>query len=53
MSLSQSATEATDQSVTSFFDHLFRTAESDLFTFTELSIPMEMSTLLPFVIPHG
>ncbi len=52
MSLSQSATEATDQSVTSFFDQLFRTAESDLFTFTDISMSMVMSTLLTFVIAH-
>lgn len=52
MSLSQSATVATDQSVTSFFDQLFRTAESDLFTFTDISMSMVMSTLLTFVIAH-
>ena len=49
MSLSQSATEATDQSITSFFDQLFRTAESDLFTFTDISMSMVVSTLLTFV----
>ena len=52
MSLSQSATEATNQSVTSFFDQLFRTTESDLFTFTDISMSMVMSTLLTFVIAH-
>ncbi len=52
MSLSQSATEAADQSVTSFFDQLFRTTESDLFTFTDISMSMVMSTLLTFVIAH-
>ena len=43
---------AADQSVTSLFDQLFRTAESDIFTFTDITMSMVMSTLLTFVIAH-
>ena len=44
--------EATSQSVTDFLDQLFRTAESDLFTFSDIATSMVMSTLLTFVIAH-
>ncbi len=41
-----------NQGAASFLDQLFRTAESDLFTFTDISMSMVMSTLLTFVIAH-
>ncbi len=43
---------AADPSVTSFFDQLFRTAESDIFTFGDVATSMVMSTLLTFVLAH-
>ena len=41
-----------DGSVTSFLDQIFRSAESDIFTFSDIAMSMVMSTLLTFVIAH-
>ncbi len=43
---------ATSESVTSFLNQLFRTAESDIFTFSDIALSMVMSTLLTFVVAH-
>jgi hypothetical protein len=43
---------ATSESVTSFLNQLFRTAESDIFTFPDIALSMVMSTLLTFVVAH-
>ena len=41
-----------NQSATSLLDQLFRTAERDLFTFSDIAMAMVMSALLTFVLAH-
>jgi len=36
----------------SFFDQLFRSAESDIFTFSDIALSMVITTLLTFVLAH-
>ena len=41
-----------NQSATSLLDQLVRTAERDLFTFSDIAMAMVMSALLTFVLVH-
>ena len=44
--------DATNQAATDFLAQLFRSAESDIFSFTDVAMSMVMSTLLTFVLAH-
>ncbi len=52
--MTQAAVTQTDPngSVGSFLDQIFRSAESDIFTFSDILLSMVMSTLLTFVVAH-